>query len=45
MFDDEDVEDLLEEPALKLAERIEEYQLTRTQFKLQNHLKKLAMEV
>ena len=45
MFGDDDVEDLLEEPASKLAERIEEYQLTRTQFKLQNHQRQMHKTV
>ena len=37
MFDDEDVEDLFEEPALKLAERVMAYRNERTLFKFESH--------
>ena len=45
MFGDEDVEDLLEGPALKLAERIEAYRIAGTQFKLQAHQRQMHNSV
>lgn len=41
MFGDEDVEDLLEEPALKLAERVMAYRHDRTQFKFEAHQRQM----
>lgn len=41
MFGDEDVEDLFEEPALKLAERLMAYRYERTQFKFEAHQRQM----
>ena len=45
MFGDEDVEDLLEEPALKLAERVMAYRHDRTQFKFEGHQREIHRSV
>ncbi|MDC3402700.1 DUF3987 domain-containing protein [Flavobacteriaceae bacterium] len=45
MFGDEDVEDLLEEPALKLAERVMAYSYDRTQFKFEGHQREIHRSV